>query len=164
MPSCQYRKSHCGDKTVVRSSYLHNRISYAGKMTSVYWISLQNILGELGPYHGCWCPGSLYHQVINHSIIIIWDKWVLRGGTVLTTCATPVLRNDGKYNCDFMLPKLNSEQQGQQLPAISLIALGNRKLPGGNKIPNSMLPEGQLKIPPLWFCTIKINSILLHLS
>ena len=28
---CQYRKSHCGDKTVVRSSYLHNGISYTGK-------------------------------------------------------------------------------------------------------------------------------------
>ena len=26
--SYRYRKSHCGDKTVVRSSYLHNRISY----------------------------------------------------------------------------------------------------------------------------------------
>ena len=28
MTSYQYRKSHCGDKTVVRSSYLHNGISY----------------------------------------------------------------------------------------------------------------------------------------
>ena len=28
MSSYQYRKSHCGDKTVVRSSYLHNGISY----------------------------------------------------------------------------------------------------------------------------------------
>ena len=37
-PSYQYRKSHCGDKTVVRSSYLHNGISYTGKMTSLYWI------------------------------------------------------------------------------------------------------------------------------
>ena len=34
----QYRKSHCGDKTVVRSSYLHNGISYTGKMSSLYWI------------------------------------------------------------------------------------------------------------------------------
>ena len=41
MSSYQYRKSHCGDKTVVRSSYLHNGISYAGKMTSFYWISPQ---------------------------------------------------------------------------------------------------------------------------
>ena len=32
-------KSHCGDKTVVRSSYLHNGITYAGKMASLYCIS-----------------------------------------------------------------------------------------------------------------------------
>ena len=38
MASYQYRKSHCWDKTVVRSSYLHNGISYTGKMTSLYWI------------------------------------------------------------------------------------------------------------------------------
>ena len=38
MSSYQYRKSHCGDKTVVISSYLHNGISYTGKMTSLYWI------------------------------------------------------------------------------------------------------------------------------
>ena len=38
IPSYQYRKSHCGDKTVVRSSYLHNGISYTGKMSSLYWI------------------------------------------------------------------------------------------------------------------------------
>ena len=34
MSSYQYRKSHWGDKTVVRSSYLHNGISYTGKMAS----------------------------------------------------------------------------------------------------------------------------------
>ena len=34
MPSCQYRKSHCGDKTILRPSYLHNGISYTGKLTS----------------------------------------------------------------------------------------------------------------------------------
>ena len=37
MLSYQYRKSHCGDKTVVRSSYLHNGNSYIDK-TSLYWI------------------------------------------------------------------------------------------------------------------------------
>ena len=36
--SYQYRKSHCGGKTVVRSSYLHNRMSCTGKMASSYWI------------------------------------------------------------------------------------------------------------------------------
>ena len=39
--SYQYRKSYCGDETVVRSSYLHNGISYIGKMTSLYWIRAQ---------------------------------------------------------------------------------------------------------------------------
>ena len=39
MSSYQYRKSHCGDKTVVRSSYLHNGSPYTGKMTSLYWFS-----------------------------------------------------------------------------------------------------------------------------
>ena len=41
MSSYQYRKSHCGDKTVVRSSYLHNGISYTGKMTFFCWIGAQ---------------------------------------------------------------------------------------------------------------------------
>ena len=45
-PSYQYRKSHCGDKTVVRSSYLHNGISYTGKVTSLYWIRAQQIVNE----------------------------------------------------------------------------------------------------------------------
>ena len=36
--SYQYRKSHCGDKTILRPSYLHNGISYTGKMSSLYWI------------------------------------------------------------------------------------------------------------------------------
>ena len=44
MPSYQYRKSHCRDKTVVRSSYLHNGISYTGKMASLYWIRAQGFI------------------------------------------------------------------------------------------------------------------------
>ena len=38
MPSYQYRKSHCGDKTILRPSYLHNGISYTCKTTFLYWI------------------------------------------------------------------------------------------------------------------------------
>ena len=44
MSSYQYRKSHCGDKTILRPSYLHNGISYAGKMTSLYWIRAQVVI------------------------------------------------------------------------------------------------------------------------
>ena len=41
MSSYQYRKSHYGDKTILRPSYLHNGISYTGKMISLYWIRAQ---------------------------------------------------------------------------------------------------------------------------
>ena len=37
----RYRKYHCGDKTVLRSSYLHSGISYTSKTTSLYWIRAQ---------------------------------------------------------------------------------------------------------------------------
>ena len=47
MISYQYRKSHCGDKTILRPSYLHNGISYTGKMTSLYWIKAQIFQGTL---------------------------------------------------------------------------------------------------------------------
>ena len=41
MSSYQYRKSHCGDKTVERSFYLHNGISYTGKTIYFYWVGAQ---------------------------------------------------------------------------------------------------------------------------
>ena len=41
MTSYQYRKSHCGDKTILRPSYLHNGISYTGKTTSLHWTRAQ---------------------------------------------------------------------------------------------------------------------------
>ena len=37
MLSYQYKKSHCGDKMILWSTYLQNGISYTGK-TSLYWI------------------------------------------------------------------------------------------------------------------------------
>ena len=53
MPSYQYRKSHCGDKTVVRSSCVHNGISYTGKMTFLYWITAlgPKLEGHNNSYH-----------------------------------------------------------------------------------------------------------------
>ena len=50
MSSYQYRKSHCGDKTVIKSSYLHNGISSTDKMTSLYWIKA---LAPINEDHMC---------------------------------------------------------------------------------------------------------------
>ena len=57
MSSYQYRKSHCGDKTVLRSSYLHNGISYTGKMSSLYWIGAQVLAYNL--VEQCTAPWSI---------------------------------------------------------------------------------------------------------
>ena len=69
--SYQYRKSHCGDKTVVRSSYLHNGISYSGKMTSLYWFGPQN----------SWCHPTWYltQSPMMSQVIVSWYviKWIL---------------------------------------------------------------------------------------
>ena len=59
MTSYQYRKSHCGDKTAVRSSNLHNGIFYTGKMSSLYWIRAQVPISESGQ-----CNSSHYSDVI----------------------------------------------------------------------------------------------------
>ena len=43
----QDMKSHCRDETILRPSYLHNGISYTGKMASLYWIGAQNVSTSL---------------------------------------------------------------------------------------------------------------------
>ena len=55
MTSYQYRKSHCGDKTILRPSYLHNGISYTGKTTSLYWIRAQGMVYVVIMTVTTWC-------------------------------------------------------------------------------------------------------------
>ena len=43
MASYLYRKFHCGDKMILQPYYLHNGISYSGKMTFLFYI-------ESGPW------------------------------------------------------------------------------------------------------------------
>ena len=65
--SYQYRKSHCGDKMVIRSSYLHNGNSYTGKKTYLYWISplIPSLIRD-----GC-CPKFLGIICCLH-----WEGWI----------------------------------------------------------------------------------------
>ena len=100
MPSYQYKKSHCGDKTILRPSYLHNGISYTGKMTSLYRIRAQDAYTycqcysaadtalpfdqseQRGPWTGqgspkpllrhTWDSTKIYYYVSNH------NHWVLK--------------------------------------------------------------------------------------
>ena len=74
MSSYQYRKSYCGDKTVVRSSYLHNGISYTGKI-SLYWIraqpSMRNISMTCTISNEKWQKWAIYFHVC-------WNKFCMQ--------------------------------------------------------------------------------------
>ena len=67
MSSYQYKESHCGDKTVVRSSYLHNGISYTGKMEYLYWINPQLVTS----------PSLLHMMVCTDSVSVtnVYERW-----------------------------------------------------------------------------------------
>ena len=71
IPSYQYRKSHCGDKTILRPSYLHNGISYTGKMTSLYWIRAQT---------------TYWHRKVRWSVKW-WPVHILNPNSAITTSA-----------------------------------------------------------------------------
>ena len=77
MSSYQYRKSHCGDKTILRPSYLHNGISYTGKMISLYWIGAlspaQLLFSEGNPPENVstwWRHHGIYHSQPGHKSLL----------------------------------------------------------------------------------------------
>ena len=80
MLSYQYRKSHWGDKTILRPSYLHNGISYTGKMTSLYWIraldvpSSPHVILFLGWINICQKHSNSFNSCIIIEIVQIFTK------------------------------------------------------------------------------------------
>ena len=62
--SYQCRKSHCGDKRVIRSSYLHNGISYTGNMASLYWTNP-------------WSQKHSYNQQVWTLTVLYANEWLL---------------------------------------------------------------------------------------
>ena len=101
MSSDQYRKSHCGDKTILRPSYLHNGISYTGKMSSLYWIralvTYVSIVRISTPKRRClrckyspWCCNSMINKIQHWKQALQWQwrtkhtfiPWMLKRYTV----------------------------------------------------------------------------------
>ena len=60
MPSYQHKKSHCGDKTVVRSSNLHKGFSYTVQMSFLYWIRAQARLCHVYRPDACVCNKCIF--------------------------------------------------------------------------------------------------------
>ena len=83
MTSYQYRKSHSGDKTIWRPSYLHNGISNTGKITPLYWIraqiplwheSDQSSTGSI-PWEAQWLP---FVSLDSHNSTFPFIYWLAR--------------------------------------------------------------------------------------
>ena len=76
MSSYQYSKSHCEDQTVVRSSYLHNGVSYTGKWTSLYWFV--EINGDKDCYHIIAVNIDTVLHFTGHWICVVyeWHIWL----------------------------------------------------------------------------------------
>ena len=87
----QYMKSHCEDKTVIKSSYLHNGISYTGKTASLYWL-----------WTHTWHP-------IPHGRAMACFAWVFRrnvSGSYQDTSASAVISNGHHMQLECLLNSL----------------------------------------------------------
>ena len=92
----KYRKSHCGDKTILWLSYLHNGISYTGKTTSLYWIGAQQ---QCFSFDQCILMIHIFqemHQVLSilgrrdthfcHHLIMLIMGWPLPAWQLCNNC------------------------------------------------------------------------------
>ena len=104
MSSYQYWKSHCGDKTVIRSSYLHNGIPDTGKMTSLYWFGPQHFMISLRPHNsGLEIPKVSWRIESQHTAMekfptLVWLKSHLVSYNYLCSNITKLLTFGGHKN------------------------------------------------------------------
>ena len=136
MPSYQYRKSHCGDKTVVRSSYLHNGISHTGKMTSLYWIRALILMHFFSCMDGLWTDSSPVIDA-HYDLTSLWDDAMI-----------------------FMTPSADTVQKFWSVLRILLLALC-RKAGQCYKSPGWHCAEILVSVtnPPCWHCAEKLVSV-----
>ena len=79
MSSYHYRKSYCGDKTILRPLYLHNGIAFTGKTVSLYWVGAQ----VLPPYrhilskHSCRVLSMWISMVPKVILMILPQKYTM---------------------------------------------------------------------------------------
>ena len=84
MTSYQYSKSHSGDKTFLRPSYLHNGISSTGKTTSLYWASLTGltVVSKFKPrLHAQWAVGTHRRGISRMEKVTSRMNWPIRNST-----------------------------------------------------------------------------------
>ena len=125
MQSYQYRKSHCGDKMILRPSYLHHGISYTSKRTSLYQIRTQKTNSTGWGFIWAMISGanlfkeiiSLWHwkfgiAMIIHHHISHWNETLTMHMLCTAQLGCPVLKASGRVQ---YIPF----QQGDRSPMIT---------------------------------------------
>ena len=115
IPSCQPRKCHCRGKTILWLFYLHNLISYTGKMTFVYKIRTLFACVPLHCDNKTWQRNTkLFHYAWN-GIFQVWGSitcllihWLLKS-PVHQQALYLLCRTDYMYCC-CRLPLLGSNE------------------------------------------------------
>ena len=139
MLSYQHRKSHCGDKTVVRSSYLHNGISYTSKMTYLYWIRAQVYYGMMS-HSMTWRSVWYIDQTMNSKRTFhILPLWVNYGILFMSMSALEKNGMIKKFDCIY------AEHPVPQLMPFYLSALIQSWSPC-----YALKPLWALYLPPAW--------------
>ena len=113
MLSYQYRKSHCGDKTILRPSYIHHGTSYTGK-TFLYWIGAQ------GPHLLTYLLSLGHGLVITATGVFIWVRllmhWLrfnssqLKLGHVWVITSTYHIPHETMYVIIYPCPNLRHDE------------------------------------------------------
>ena len=76
--SHQCWKSHCGDKTILRPSYLHIGNSYSSNIASLYWfIPLFSFVGSQGHNGDFWWTESRNNNVFHDHVkmFLLYDRF-----------------------------------------------------------------------------------------
>ena len=83
MSSYQHRKSHCGDKTILRPSHRHNRISFTDRALFVHWIG--PLIAEI---HPIW-KNLTFYLTSAMAVMTQWRKqahcWQFCGNILVST-------------------------------------------------------------------------------
>ena len=109
MPSYQWRKSHCGCKTVVRSCCLHKGVSYISKMASLFESPPghnQRTANRNGQCH-CWILRyvAFWHE-FQIRTFTHWSMWLVGLRLWLQPSASTEISDVAMFACGYLPLKL----------------------------------------------------------
>ena len=112
MTSYQYRKCHCGYKTILGQSYLQNGISITCKTTSLYRIRIQASLFDDYIFIVTWILGCKFVVSRNQCTVMIISFQIIDNSTVCSTACWGWLQRKHQSSELLSVCKDNPQETG----------------------------------------------------